>query len=385
MSAASRAELRPLTEGDHAAVQALMLAAGWPQRSLAGWLWALRDNPARQALGADTPLGWGLFGDNGQLQGYLGNLPQQYMCDGQWLMGATCTSYVVLPQARAHSAGLMRSLFSQKGLDLVYTTTANEHSGPVYQLYKARALDNPGLRETHVWVGDMGATARKALDKLHLGWMKPCVPWLAPAMSRMHQWLGRACPPPSAFVGRVNAVGLQDIDEDFDRLWLQVQAQPGLWLDRRAATLRWRLSDPDQPGLSLLAAQDAHGLAGWIISTRYQGDPGLAGRRYVLDLAWRPDSPETVGALLQAVCAQARGEGLALVEAFRFAGPLGAALASQGGHVRPVPGVSHWVRHLARRPDYPVKADTPWALGGMDGDFWFGLVNRSQSGPKTVA
>lgn len=384
MSAVSRVELRPLTEGDHAAVQALMHRTGWPQRSQAGWLWALRDNPARLALGADTPLGW-VLSDGSRLLGYLGNLPQQYVCDGQWLMGATCTSYVVLPEARAHSASLMRALFSQKGVDLAYTTTANEHSGPVYQLYKAQTLNDPGLQETRVWVGDLGATARQALNKLHLGWMKPCVPWLTPAMSWVQRGLGLASPPPPTFKGEVRPTDPAAIDARFDQLWLQLQAQPGLWLDRRAATLRWRLSDPDQPGLSLLAAQDAHGLAGWIISTRYQGDPGLAGRRYVLDLAWRPDCPEAVGALLQAVCAQARDEGLALVEAFRFAGPLGAALASQGGHVRPVPGASHWVRHLARRPDYPVKADTPWALGGMDGDFWFGLVNRSQSGPKTVA
>lgn len=352
-----------------------MVQAGWPVRSRAGWLWALRDNPARLALSPHAPLGWALC-DGQRLVGYLGNLPQQYRCQGQELMGVTCTSYIVLPEARAHSASLMRALFTQIGVDLVYTTTANQHSGPVYQLYKARGLDDLGLHETRVWVGDIRATAYKALDKLHLGWMKPCVPRLAPVLRLAHQWSGLARPPSSGFVGQVHAVAPPDIGDPFDQLWQQMQDQPGLWLDRRAATLRWRLSDPDQPGLSLLAAQDANGLAGWIISTRYQGDPSLAGRRYVLDLAWRPGCPEAVGALLQAVCDQACAEGLALVEAFRFAGPLGTALAQQGGHVRKVPGASHWVRHLARRSDYPVKADTPWALGGMDGDFWFGLVPK---------
>ncbi|MFZ2988810.1 hypothetical protein, partial [Ideonella sp.] len=127
--------LRAAQPYDHAAVQALLKGHGWPVRSRAGWDWAFSHNPARLATAA--PLGWVLVqGDS--LVGYLGNLPQTFSWRGETVRGATCTSYLVLPEHRSHSLGLMRAFFSQPEVQLFYTSKANGYSGPVYKLFKAK-------------------------------------------------------------------------------------------------------------------------------------------------------------------------------------------------------------------------------------------------------
>ncbi|RCS57019.1 hypothetical protein [Parvibium lacunae] len=429
---ADKATIRPVAWADYPAIQALLRQARWPQRSLAGWDWVWQQNPARQALLAqheatesDTvtaPLGWVIVneGDGDKpIVGYLGNIQQQfYLHDPTpgptnatgWHTLATCTSYYVDPAWRAKSIGLMRPFFLQKGISAAFSTTANAHSATVYELYKAQALHDPGYRQTVLWLGDETRLCRKGLRKsllplLGATLLERCRPLIAQiakplgyALRLLRPLLG-ATPPRLAYGGDVKLCAITEVDSRFDSLWQKMIARPGLWLDRRAATWRWRLQDPDQQGqLALYAAiNQQNQLDGYLVLARYTCKTNLQPRAYLLDFVLDPTLPTNMGAatsaaLLHAAVADCRQHSLVVLEAQRFSHASDLFRYPHGGYLRSMAQThtsSHYLRLLkpAGNATTGLQAATShgWSITAIEGDFWYGLTAFGQEVSPSVA
>ena len=359
----------------------MLSQAGWPVRSQEGWDWAFEHNPDRKALehrlGQAVASGWVLENDEG-IQGYLGNLPQSFSLGGSTLFGATCTSLFVSESCRAHSVKLMRTFFTQPGAQMVYTTTANANSAPLYQLYKAQAVADPRVMQTLLWVASDKALLEHALERKGLSALRSGAIVLAPAFRQLRQWTQRATPPRNQFAGQVRRLTAADIGVAFDELWQSLRGQPGLWLNRDRNMVRWRCGDPDKlEDIVLFAAFQNEALLGYVIAAADRVAHGCLPRAFVLDFVTAPGASEHVApALVGRLCEWAAAEHLPWVEAPRFGGMLGAQLAACRPHVRQLQTITHHMRVLDKTLPAQTLHDPAWPCSGMDGDAWFGHTDR---------
>ena len=390
-----RTALRTLRADDHAPVQALFARHGWPVRSRHGWDWALMHNPARAATGAAA--GWVLESGR-RIVGFLGNLPQAYRLDGQAVSAATCTSYLVDADHRAHSVLLMRAFAAQPGMAFVHSATANPHSAPVYRLFKFSPQADPCANLALRWVASDAALVPLALQRLGVGaGVAARAPWMKGAAAVV-RWARTSCAratppaaagvPSAADVTQVQAGQWAHWGQDWDHWANSLSARTGLWLDRSAASLAWRLGDPDQAdGLALLVLRGASGrLAGMCLvrdlSTSSQSTP----KAELMDWVVLPDTPRAErAALLRAALGWATLRGLAVLEAKRYTGLAFSGLADLNPQRVALPPHANWalVRQARARAALATGASA-WGMTGADGDDWFN-THRLEERPDRQA
>jgi hypothetical protein len=364
--------LRAVEADDRDAVNALVRDHGFKTRSAAGWRW-LFGGPPRAA---PAVAGW-VLEQEGELRGYLGNHVLAYVRGGQELVAATCSSLYVHPAARAASASLMRVWLRQPGVALFLSTTANEASRGVYELYGARSPAEPCFREGYIWAADEGDLLREGLERLG------APPGAARALGRTLGPVARGVggvtrvtrPRATRFRGEVREVAPRDVGAAFDALARRLRATGALQVSRDAAALRWYLSDPDATAAPcVLGAFDAEGLAAYTIGGRHCAPGRRVSELRVLDLAFRPDAADAVGPLLAGLVARAREVGAGLV----YCPPCGPQLAPVLRAHRPYLHPLAHARHYLRAGDAAIQAelDRPgaWHATGLDGDSPFALV-----------
>ena len=236
-----RTRLRALRRDDHSGVMALFERHGWPQRSRAGWDWALFDSPAYRATDADA--GWVLeFGD--AIVGFLGNLPVMARHDGAPVWGATCTSYLVDDAQRAHSTRLMRAFAAQAGAAFTWAATANEHSAPVYQGFRYRPLPQVQAQQRLRWWAHEGAAAQAWAQSRGCAWLSGPAAAAGDAWSACKRITSRPTQVQGLRVERLSAVDLLLVrTSHWPRTWnawaKALAGRSGLWTDRSAATMGW--------------------------------------------------------------------------------------------------------------------------------------------------
>ncbi len=416
-----RLQLCPLQVQDHAGVQALFARHGWPQRSLAGWQWALFDAPQRPT--PEAPTGLVLLGPEG-IVGFLGNLPQRLWQNGQPLAAATCTALLVDTAWRGQGVALLRAFGTQAGVQLLYSATANEFSAPLYTLFRFEQRAEPGLNQALRWVADGGAFAGHALrqqlqrrgllktqragalaDSQAPGWRNqanrpdhvdtasPASRLLRPALALMGWPTVPAVPhvpastaaahPAPAGAARVlrwrpgapgEAAGeAHSLRQRWHRWWAcMLAAHPGLLADRQQDTVAWRLADPDLAhSLALWLLQDEQGeLLGLALARAVSPAAPAAPRAELLDWCLLPETPvQAQATLLAAVGHWATQRRLPFVEARRYSGLALQQLAGLHGRAVPLPSQANWTR----LPQGAQVAAQPacWSMSCIDSDDWF--------------
>lgn len=376
-----RTRLRPVEPEDHAAVVALWRRHGMPVRSREGWDWALVHNPARLAVGADA--GWVLTrGDD--IVGFLGNLPVCARHDGLPVWGATCTSFAVDEAYRGHASRLVRAFAAQPGAAFVYVATGSAWTAPMLRNLQFRAVDDPDANRRLRWVASESAALSCLLRRQHLSLLSPLggwAGWLAAAARRVHDRWRAPTTAEGIVVERISDDQLMLARaSDWPRHWnawaRMLSERPGLWVDRSAATMAWRLSDPDLiEDLALWAARDAQGrMLGMCMARKLPDSPGSTPKAELMDWALLPSAPpQTAELLLRQVLRWARSWRLAFVDAKRWTGAAAGQLAGlQPFQVRPLPSDGVWLM-THRTPGAPQMPDWPsWSMTGGDSDDWFG-------------
>lgn len=328
-------------------------------------------NPARTALGAVA--GWILECD-GQIVGFLGNIAQSYRLDGQPLWAATCTSYLVDPAHRVSSVQLMRAFAAQQGVAFVHTATANAYRGPVYRLYKFKPLVAPGLNQCLRWVASDRALITAGLVRHGLGAAAAWLRWSAPVVRSLRRGLRLATPPAECALARVDVLGAEQLGAEWDAWADTLAAQPGLWLDRSARTLAWRLGDPDQADrMALLALRRASGqLVGMCMVRDLAIAAPAVPKAALMDWAVLPGTPRAErAALLRSALDWVAQRRLAVLDAKRHTGRSLAGLEDLYPCCVRLPGDATWalVRDAQRRDKLADAA--AWHMAGADGDDWF--------------
>ncbi len=372
-----RTRLRALQRDDHAAVTALLQRYHWPvARSRAGWEWALFDSPAREATDADA--GW-VLEHGSDVVGFLGNLPVLCRHDGAPVWGATCTTYLVDDAHRAHSTRLMRAFAAQPGAAFLYSATANVHSAPVYKGFRFQPAPQPEANQRLRWLAHEGSAARALAARLGLQAAAPIAQALGSLWARTrHLW---ESPPPSAGLS-VERLLATDLALPRGSPWPQawntwakaMWSRPGLWVDRSAATLAWRLSDPDlSDDLALWALRDSQGrMLGMAMARKLAAQGNAAPRAELMDWALLNTAPaEAAPLLMHTVRSWASSCRMACVDAKRWTRGSAHQLATLSPRIDRLPDDSVWLL-VNRRPGMPELPDWPsWDMTGADSDDWF--------------
>jgi hypothetical protein len=229
-------QLRPARFEDYPQIQRLEAAHLPTTMPAEDWSRLWLDNPLWPRLGGDWPIGWVLEDESGHVVGSMSNIPSLYRFRGRDLVCASARAWVSHPDYRGYAPWLMEEFFTQPGVDISLSTTANARAEPISQAFATRVPVGDWQASAY-WITGYRGFARMALHQLDV----PLAAALAFPVS-VALWLkdsvfARALPAPSS--GAVISA-IDSFDSRFDVFWEELVRQ-----------------GPDK----LLACRDSRGLA----------------------------------------------------------------------------------------------------------------------------
>lgn len=340
--------IRRATLDDLPGISRLVRACGFPERSLAGWKWAIFDNPDQ---GNIAP-GW-VCEHDGRMAGFLGNFVNRYARDGECFTFATGHTVVTDPAFKRCHAGarLIRHGLSQPDIDAYVTLNNNALSAPLLRRVGARPWLGRAGREWAEWILRPDRAVRALL---------PC-----------RQDTERFdCPPGFAFRVEAERDGIRFVPlEALSGAPLPVSDSPGAW--SRLITmesLRYRQSDPDRAGgMAYVAALQGERVMALAALALTKPSPERLDHAEIVDWAGLscPQGIHAQASLLRHLVRVARRSGASRLR-LHFPAHLPEGVLRAGGvHLRRRHG--HDPCHIhARRDDLP-----DWRPGPGDADYFF--------------
>lgn len=353
---------------DYDAVAELHRRMAWPVLSAGKWHWLAEDNPARAVMGG-VPPGWVLEAD-GSVGGFFGNIAQRYWLDGAPIAAAAGYSYLALPHHGAASLTLAAAFFRQPAASLLLNTTANDMAGAIYRRFGCEQPPVPSLRSRLHWLLDPRRAVAVAARRFGLG--KPLAEaagLLATAAAPMVRLAGHGPKRPAGPMPDLEKMGQDAVGRPFDRLWRDLAEEPRRLLAwRDAATLRWRLSEPDAR-IRLIACRSGTGIDGYVLLkvTRSRSLGMVRGR--IVDLQVGPAAPPaTLDWILWAAALQGQRDGCHVLELYGLPGaPREAFLARRAVDV-PWPASPFHYRAKGAELAKALQVPSVWLPSLLDGD-----------------
>lgn len=359
--------LRNFTLADAPAVNTLCDNVWWPTRSLAGWRWMLDGPPGGMPDGEQPHAGW-VCEQGGEVLAFLGNLVQRFDWRGQRLHGSTGHTLVADPRAKGAGRKLLKALVGQQDRFAVYTFNANALSSGFYKHYQMMPWPNATHAVKYSWRTDLFGVALE-----RLAWRASRFMDLDAVRAGPDRFLKAVSDRPLRLPAGVRAETLHDIDRRFDALYAAV-ARTGLCLARRdAATLRWRLSDPDNTREPVLLTYEEDGrLAGYILAHFGKQTQLDQVTLEIVDLFVLPRRADrAILTLVNALVANAGQLGAARVRMQTVSPDMDQRLIRLPGAIRQI---THGHCHTRFYGQEELQASGDWRPTPYDGDY--GLVLR---------
>lgn len=227
--------IRPLRPDDADQVASLLDWAWFAPRSAAGWTW-LSQAPRGPASGRH-PLGYAAEDADGRIGAMYGLFAQDYVCDGEAVTGATGHTFIVHPRMQGAGARLLRHYARTPDVFGVFHFNANARSAPLYPRFGFEPSPTEAADLRLVWAIDPLTILAERAARYGIGSQRP-------EQERFNR--ERVFTPDLILDGPMEQVSADQIDARFDRFWAALAAEGGLLARRDAASLRWRLSDPDR-------------------------------------------------------------------------------------------------------------------------------------------
>ncbi len=214
-------KLREATLEDHSAIMAVHRRNGLVVMDHERWIRRWTENPFR-AASPEIPMGWVLTVDDGTIVGTIGNVVVGYEWNGRRLAAAVVSAWAVDAPYRNSSLGLAATYFTQKGVDLLLNTTANQAAGAVFTAFRAERVPCPFYADRLLWITNYAGVAASTLRRRGV----PGAGLLKYPGALALRWLDR-------LRGR-NRIGrlaesvhpATSIDERFDAFWERLRRRP---------------------------------------------------------------------------------------------------------------------------------------------------------------
>ena len=183
---------------------------------------------------ADLPVGWVLEDRDGNIRGYLGNVPLAYEFRGRPVRAATPFSWVVDPGYRFHSLDLQHRFVSQKNVDLFVYTTPNAVTEKLLRAFSFSRVTAGRWDTAGFWITGYRGFARSVLRAVSLpsGFSYPLSAGL---------FLADVLKPATTDRSGEEFEPCAEFDPRFDEFWKELsrENQQHLLAVRDRATLAW--------------------------------------------------------------------------------------------------------------------------------------------------
>jgi len=233
--------LREVQINDYDKVKSLLHRLGMPSESLEAWK-VYRKSPALKKTGRSFPFGWVLeAGSN--IVGYWANIPMMYSYQGSEVFIAAARALAVAPEYRGHSLKLARKFFRQQEVDALLMMTANETSAGVFKYFKSKLVSQAQYNEVLFLVFNSCRLLRAVFLKcgfpgaIALGAALLLAP-LFKVITILKQKNAYSCRQDLL----LKRICIDDLGEEFDKLWAIKREQKVFYTDRSVAMLQWRVN-----------------------------------------------------------------------------------------------------------------------------------------------
>lgn len=260
------------------------------------------------------PIGWVIEGENGTIGGYAGNIIMLYMYGGVEYKAACTTGIVVDPAYRRYSMPMIRGYFTQTGIDIFMSSTANEVSGMIFETLKIPKFPAEHYNTMYYFLINPTKVAYSFLQR------------------RVPTFLAR---PTAMFIGAILAFGfylrdavgrdrskaakgwriveksLEDLDETYDAFWELIRNQEDqLILLRTREALRWHFAGAGNWNVpTLFCYYEEDQMLGYaIIDKHLEKESGILRFRCV-DILTFGDKKEIIKRLIMVAYTYAKREG----------------------------------------------------------------------------
>lgn len=147
----SNVKVSVATFGDYDAVSRLMAKYGMATKPEPEWRHLWENNPAWQPHRESWPIGWKLVAD-GELVGFLGNIPLNYHFQRKKLLASVACEWVVDKPFRKSNKLLTEAYFGQTLPDLFLNTTAITSTGKIFLQNGGHRAPSPDYDSSLFWI-----------------------------------------------------------------------------------------------------------------------------------------------------------------------------------------------------------------------------------------
>lgn len=365
---AAPARLREALFSDFNAVAELKQRWGLGADSIENWERLWRHNPALVQNECERPIGWILEAE-GVVVGYLGNISLLYRYGERKLRAVTGHALVVEPAYRASGLSLVAAFYRQRSVDLYLTTSAIPEVGRIARSFKSDALPQADYETVLFWVLRSYSFAYTLMERLRL---QPILRRMGATSASLvigidkflHRRLPREC---SSFT--VSEIGVNDIGDDFQYLWLEkLDEGPRLFADRSPAVLRWHFEIPGDKGTSRVLCCRRNGeLLGYAV-IRSDPQPNGTRRSAVADILARQNDPEVLRALLSAAYDHAKQGGSYVLEVLGFPTDIRRVCLQWNPYSRKYPACPFYYKAADPMMHKTLSDGMAWYASPFDGD-----------------
>ena len=327
------------------------------------------DNPARTR---DHVFGWVLESPADGIVGFVGQVPVRVKIGEREIVGASGSSYSMLPAYRNYSLMLLKQLLDWGNRHFLMTTTANQISGELNQSLGLNIVQCMSFAPQLFWLVRPEAVVKWQLGQLR--W-KVChrlteqFPGasLLKGIARIwfvgHRRLKFKCP-------KLSVEPVVSFTEEFDELWENNKKDYGITTIRDRTFLTWRhLQDTGVLGRTFVfACRDNGKLRGYIALQALSGEVGCIPDHYVVtDLFYERARRDVLHNLMNHAFEFARANGCSGFGVSGYANEVIEQLKTQRPYIRRSRTSGYWYKDPTQTMAGLSENETWWP-SRVDGD-----------------
>jgi hypothetical protein len=353
---------RPATLKDFEGIAAVCGRNGMPIHSREGWERLWTEYPFRTEF-EDIPIGWVLEDPAGEIVGSISNVYFMYLWRGERLRAAAAGNWAVDLEHRSASLHLGAQFYQQKNVDLLINGSTSQVASQLMPLYKARRVPSPGYDQSLLWILSPRKVAASALARKKI----PGAAMLRlPAGAAL--WAQDVWRQSGRRSRRPDALATWKFDERFEDFWIRRREGAMQLLAVRTRTLlSWRFGPRlERRQAVIVTLEGGSSMAGYLILNR-RDRAGLKNYQ-VADLQVLTENPDHVQELLLGGLAQARAEGVDVVEMQGFNEFKRTAALALNPHRYDYPFWQTFFKPVRPDLEHPLAQASNWDASPFDSD-----------------
>ena len=326
-------------------------------------LWA--ENPVCQKVG-QWAMGWVAENEQGEIVGYMGNVPFFCHFKGRDLIASTVHALTMDPPYRGIAGFFLRRCARVREVELFVISTANEYSAKFNEMFRTRGTPAGEWDQSAFWItnyhGFLASTCKKKGWPSLLSYPGAAAISLKDNLSGAYAWLRRH---------RGAVKQHTTFDEPFDGFWEELKrAYPERLLTGRSTRdLQWHFKYPlQEKRLWITTIEEGRRIVAYAVFLR-QDKPDIDLKRVrLIDFQVLNRNHELLAPMIAWAVERCRQEGVHMLEAFSLRPDKQAIIDTLSPRRRQLPAWLYFYMATSKGLTEELKDSNVWDPCQYDGD-----------------